>query len=206
MVHVGEEVTFDFVLQDLQKRRVDPTGIADYCVAMIGNERIEVEPDLYGHFQFSHSFATVRPGERVKVKAVAYQQRGGRDYVKIRDRWMSNDSPYEQADRKMPGDAITLIGYVAPIVLQFPAPPDELDRDTGVLRIRRSDGTSTAVYVDKPGRPGFTLSGPEPDGVYRVEYLPKGNELNPTGTTEAEFTILDVNGRRPEAAATLDTP
>ncbi len=206
MVHVGEEVEFDFVLQSWRKGRVDPSGVADYCVAMVNGKRTEVEPDLAGHFRFSHAFVAAKPGDSFKVRATAYSQRRGRDHMKIQGQWTTNDGPFEQADRRMAGKSITLTVYEAPIELQFPAPPDELDRDTGVLRIRRSDGTSTAVYIDRPGRTGFALSGPETDGLYRVRYLPTGNELNPTGTTTAEFSIFDVNGRRPEAVIVLDTP
>ena len=88
----------------------------------------------------------------------------------------------------------------------MPRPPDDLDADTGVLRLRRSDGTVTSRYIDRPGRPGFTLSGPEPDGVYRVRYEPSGDELNSIGETEVEFMIYDHGGHAHHASTVLETP
>ncbi len=206
MVHVGEKVEFDFVLQNWRRQRVQPLGLADYCVALIGDERIEAEPDISGHFRFVYTFSGVHPGDKVKVKATAYSQRGRRDYMKIRGQWIQSDSPYEEPDRKFVGDAIVLQVYEAPIDLTLVCPPDELAPETGVLRIRRQDETTTVVLPERRSKPGFVMTGPEPDGYYRIRYLPGGDELNTTGTTEVEFVIEDVTGHHHEARATLDTP
>jgi hypothetical protein len=206
MVHLGEEVPFDFVLQDWQHKLMSPVGFADYCVAMIGSERIETEYDVYGHFRFSHKFSNVEPGQKVKVEATAYQQRGGRDFMKIRGQWMHSDSPYEETDREVARDAINLSVYEAPIDLSVARPPDDLDPDSGVLRIRRHDGSTTSVFIDRPTRPGFTMTGPEPDGYYHVRYTPHGDELNPIGTTDIEFVIHDVAGQKYEVPALITTP
>lgn len=205
-MHTGEEVQFDFVLQDWARRLVNPLGIADYCVVTIGDERIEVTPDLEGHFQFSHAFNRLNPGDKIKVTATAFRQRGGRDYMKIRGQWLQSDSPYEEPDRVIAGDRIKLIAYEVPIELTLVRPADDLDPETGVLRIRRTVGPTTSVFVDRPGRPGFAMTGPEPDGYYRVGYRPSGDELNPTGTTEVEFTIYDTSGQSHYASVTLETP
>ena len=50
------------------------------------------------------------------------------------------------------------------------------------------------------------MGDPEPDGYYHVRYTPKGHELNPTGTTEAEFVIYDVAGQKYEIPAVIETP
>lgn len=206
MMHVGEEVQFDFVLQDWARRLVNPLGIAEYCVVDIGNERIEVTPDVEGHFRFSRAFDQVNPGDKIKVKATAFRQRGGRDYMKIRGQWLQSDSPFEEPDRAIAGDAIKLIVYEAPIELTLVRPADDLDPETGVLRIQRTGGPTTSVFVDRPGRRGFTMTGPEPDGYYRVRYQPRGNELSPIGTTEVEFTVYDTSGQSHYASARLETP
>jgi len=206
MVHRGEVVQFDFVLQDARKRRVDPTGVADYCVAFIGNERIECEPDLYGHFSFSFRFDQMRPGARIPVRANAYTLRGSRDYMKVAGDWMRNESPYEMPDRKGPGASLTLTVYEAPIELAIPSKRLPLDPETAVLRIHKNDGSVTAVFPHRPHRPGFLFDGPTDAGIYNVRYLPQGNELNSYGTTKISFLIYDVAGQSYRVESELDTP
>ena len=206
MVHVGEEVSFDFVLQDWSRDLVNPVGIADYCVAHVDGQRIEATPDVAGHFQFSHLFDQFAPGDKINVKATAFRQRAGRDFMNIRGEWLQSDSPYEEPDRAVCGDSVKLIVYQVPIELALVRPADDLDPDTGVLRIRRADAPTTSVFVDRPGRPGFTMTGPEPDGYYRISYQPSGKELNPTGTTDVEFTVYDTSGQPHHASVTLETP
>jgi hypothetical protein len=206
MVHVGEEVRFDFVLQDWRKRFIDPTGVADYCVVTLEGERHEVGPDLMGHFQFSHLFDRVEPGRDVNVEAIAMRQRGHRDFMRIRGQWEHSDSPYEEADQAIAGDSVRLLVYERPIALRVVRPADDLDPETGVLKIRRDNGPTTSVFIDRPGRPGFTIIGPEPDGFYRITYRPKGSELNPIGVTEVELTIYDMVGQPHYASTTLETP
>ena len=206
MVHVGEEVPFDFVLQDWRHRLVNPMGFADYCVAVIDGERIETDYDPYGHFRFSHRFSDVEPGQEVKVEATAYQQRGGRDHMKIRGQWMRSDSPYEETDRRVAGDTITLKVYKSSIDLTVARPPDDLDPDSAVLRIRRQDGSTTSVFIDRPERPGFTMTDLQADGYHHIRYSPQGDELNPIGTTDIEFVIYDVAGQKYEVPAVIETP
>ena len=206
MAHVGEEVKFDFVLTDWAGRWLDPLGIGDYAAAYIGGERIEATPDVNGHFQFGYTLDQVGPGDRIKVKATAFRQRGGRDFMKIRGQWLQSDSPYEEPDQAIASDAIQLAVYQVPIELTLVRPADDLDPENGVLRLRRMNGLTTSVFIDRPGRPGFTITGPEPDGYYRISYQPTGNELNPVGTTEVEFTIYDTLGQPHYAHATLKTP
>jgi len=206
-MHVGEEVRFDFVLQDSTTRKfVSPMGRADYCVATIGDRRLEAEVTSTGHFQFSHTFGDIKPGDKIKVQATAYRQRAGRDFVNVHGQWLRTESPYEQPDAKVARDSVSLVAYQAPIELRIPRPPDDLNPETGVLRIRRSDGSSTSVYIDRPHRPGFTVGGPEPDGHYRIGYVPRDNEVNPIGTTDVELVMYDTAGNPHYASATLDTP
>jgi hypothetical protein len=212
MAHVGEQVQFDFVLTDWLGRFVGPTGIADYGVVMIGGERVETEPDAKGHFRFSYTLDRVHAGEKLKLTATAYQQRDSRDFMKIGGRWLKADSPYAQPDRKVAGDAVQLTIYQTTVEMKIARPADDLDPESGVLRFQCVDGgggpvyTGTPVYIDKPGRPGFRIGGPESDGYYRVEYRPTGEQLNPTGTTEVEFTIHDLGGQRHVVSQTLSTP
>jgi len=206
MAHVGETVQFDFVLTDIWGQFVAPTGIADYCVAMIGGERVEAEPDAKGHFRFSYTLDRVRAGDKLKVTATAFQQRDSRDFMKIGGRWLKTDSPYAQPDRKVAGNAVQLTIYQTTVDMKIARPADDLDPESGVLRIQCVDGGGGPVYIDKPGRPGFKIGGPEPDGYYHVQYSPTGGQLNPTGTTDVEFTIHDLGGQRHVVSQTLNTP
>ncbi len=206
MVHVGEEVRFDLVLKDWLGRFVNPLGSADYCVVTIGADRLEADADLDGHFRFSYSFDRVRSGDTIMAEAVAFKQYGGRDFMRIRGRWMESDSPYELTDRRVASDKIRFTAYQVPIEFSLVRPPDDLKPETGVLTIHRANAPAAAVYLARPRRDGFTISDPGPDGYYHVRYQPTGDELNPTGTTEVEFTIYDMVGQPHRARATLTTP
>jgi len=206
MAHVGEQVQFDFVLTDWRGRFVGPTGIADYCVALIGDERVEAEPDAKGHFRFSYPLDRVHDGEKIKVTATAFQQCDSRDFMKIGGRWLKADSPYAQPDRKVAGDTVQLTLYQTALDMKIARPADDLDPESGVLRFQCVDGGGGPVYIDKPGRPGFTIGDPEPDGYYHVQYSPTGGQLNPTGATDVEFTIHDIGGQRHVVSQTLNTP
>ena len=49
--HVGENIALSFILrQKFQQNRIDVLGIADYAVANILEERIEVGPDINSAF------------------------------------------------------------------------------------------------------------------------------------------------------------
>lgn len=206
MAHVGEQVHFDIVLTDWQGRFADPKGIADYCVVMIGGERLEAEPDAKGHFRFNYTLDRVRAGEKLKVTAAAFQQQDSRDFMKIGGRWLKADSPYAQPDRKVAGDAVQLTIYQTTVDMRIARPADDLDPESGVLRFQCVDGGGGPVYIDKPGRSGFRIGGPGPDGYYRLEYRPTGGQLNPTGTTDVEFTIHDLGGQRHLVSQSLNTP
>jgi hypothetical protein len=206
MVHLGEEVSFDFVLRDATNRLISPSGWADYCAALIGDDRVEADADAEGHFQFTYRFDRVRPGQTVTVTAAAYRQRANRDFMKIAGRWYASDSPYEQADTKVASDSIRFTVYQPEIDLAVARGPDEFDPDTGVLRIRRIGGPTASIYIDRPLRPGFALTGPDPRGVYRVRYRPKADEVNPNGKTEVEFTIYDTAGLPHTLTTAIDTP
>lgn len=205
-VHVGETVEFDFVLVDAGGNPLNPLGLADYVVVMLGGERIQSEPDGRGHFPFSYHFDRVEPGDRVTVEANAYLQRAHRDFMKVAGEWLMSESPYEIADTRVAGDSLTLEVYEAKIELMIDPPGYELDPDSGVLRIRRSDGRTTAVYAHRPDRPGFRLEGPDAAGGYRVTYTPDGDEVEPWGVTEVEFEVYDVSRTPHRATARIETP
>ncbi len=205
-VHLGEEVAFDFVLHDLRGRRVDAVGWADYGVATIQSDRIEVEPDSAGRFQFSYRFDHAEPGEQIDVHLTAYRQRGSRDFMNVQGRWLRSANPGDQPDQKVAADAIQMTLYLAPIELAIEQPPDEFDPNTGVLRFDPSSRKVNSIYVNRPDRPGFTLTRPNAEGFCIVHYQPKGNELNASGETKVHFLVYDVAGNPHDVTRTFKTP
>lgn len=205
-VYVGEDVEFEFVLQDWTGKFVRPTAIVDYCVAQIGDERLETEPDLLGRFRFQHTFEEMDEGDVMTVCATAYRQNGSRDFVRVRGEWLKGNSRYDSPDEKVTGDCVTLVAYRCNIELAIPKPDFSLDFHTGVLKLKRSDGQITSVYIDRPGRSGFHAIGPEPDGRYFIRYTPNGHELSPTGETEVEMLIHDSSGQVHTIRETVETP
>lgn len=205
-VHVGEEVSFDFVLQDMFGKRVNSLGWADYAAAEFGTQRIEIEPDDAGRFQFTVRIDRYEPGDAFSMRVGAFRQRGARDYMNVQDRWLRAGSPSEIHDEQIAADTIQFKVYEALVSLQIPQSAVEWEPETGVLRLHRSDGTTKSVYIDRPGRPGFVISGPLPDGVYRITYRPTGDEVNRIGTTKAHFLIYDLNGSAHEVETVFDTP
>ncbi len=203
--HVGEAVSFDFVLTNPLGQFVDPVGIVDYGVARFDGERIEMELDPTGHLSFTRTIHAA-PGDSLKVDVSAYRQLAGRDQIKVGDEWIHSNSPFEQPDKKVADDMVTLMVYQAEVRLRIPSPPDDLDPETGVMRFHRTSGVSTPVYIDRPGRPGFHVTGPDADAYYTVTYHPPGNVLNDHGATKVDFTIYDLSGQRHEVTQEIDTP
>lgn len=204
--HVGEAVAFDFVLTDGGGAFVSPTGVVDYVVATLGSEREEVEADPGGHFVFSHTFKTLKPGDRVRVTAEAFRERGRRDFVRVLGRWVGPEISHDQPDQRIAGDVVDLEFYQTVVDLPVDGTGDEMDRETGVMRFRRLDGRAFAVYADRPGRPGFEFREGSTAGSFRVTFQPDAAMLNPNGTTDVEFSIQDRAGRRVTASARAPTP
>lgn len=204
--HRGEEVLFDFVIsKPLAKRPLDPTGIADYCVLQIDDTRFVAQPDFDGHFRFSHTLRSGKPDTVMAATATAYRTMGRPDLPLTGGQWGEPAGPVDKPDEKVAADSVRLILYQARIVLELKETPSRLDFASGRMQIRKADSTTTSVYGDQPHRPGFRATG-SADGRYTVTYEPRGDEINPTGTTEIEFTVYDQAGSCHTVSATLDTP
>ena len=204
--HVGENVRFDFVLTDTLGAFVSPAGAADYAVVTIDEGRREIEPDSQGHFSLEHRLTQSKEGDRVRVRAEAVRQNGRRDYMQVQGRWLRSESERNEPDRSVAGDSVDLLVYQSAVELHLDGTGDELDLETGVLRLRKLDGTMHTVYADRPGPKGFSLAGPDRSGKITVTFSPDGDMVNPTGTTDAEFSIQDRSGRRIAGVQRIKTP
>ena len=205
--HVGENIALSFILrQKLQRNRIDVLGIADYAVANILEERIEVGPDINSAFLFTHRLAGVKPGQVVAVEVAAHQTRGSKDYMKIRGTWRRSISAAEEPDELVAYDSIKLRVYQSRIDYRFGKPQVDLDWSTARLVIIRNDEKVSTVFMDRPTRPGFTMNGPDQNGYYRIQYFPLADQVNKTGMTRAALKVLDVNGLEQSHEFEFDTP
>ncbi len=205
--HVGEKITLSFILrQQFQKSRIDVNGIADYAVASILDERIEVGPDTNSAFLFTHRLAGVTSGQVVAVEVAAHQTRGSKDYMKIRGTWRRSISAAEEPDELVARDSIKLHIYQSRIDYRFANPQVDLDWSTARLVITRSDEKVSSVFMDRPARPGFTMNGPDQNGYYSIQYFPLADQINKIGTTRAALKVLDVNGLEQSHEFEFDTP
>ncbi|MFQ5491014.1 MAG: hypothetical protein ACE5GE_09860 [Phycisphaerae bacterium] len=206
-VHVGETVRFDFILVGrFQKRLLDPYGLADYVMAQIGEHRVQCEPDLGGHFQFEHRFSGVRPGQQIEVTVTAYRQHGNRDFIQAGKHWLRGDSSVDEPDPKVCQARITLEFYQARLEATLPGGGSPLEPESGKLRLFGRNDRVSSVFVDRPNRRGFALSGPDASGNYTLVYEPDGDEIDPSGQTEARFIIYDLAGQQHTFELTLATP
>jgi len=176
-VHVGETVRFDFVLQDLARRRVNPLGIADYCVLTIDGERLESDADLEGHFPFRYTFDRLAAGKSVQVVATAYQQRRHRDWMKVQGRWLRCESPYDEPDRRVAGDRLTLTAYQSRIAVVLPVAKEQVDPHRGVLRMVRAEGGEVSVGPARAEGRGFSIAPAKGGKASEVRYEPHADEL-----------------------------
>lgn len=205
--HVGEQVRFSFILIDpLLNRLLDPYGYADYCMATVGEDCIQCEPDLGGRFRFEHRLTGAEPGQTIRVTASAYRQRGRRDFMRVGDTWLRGESRFDEPDRKFRSDSLFLHVYQSLIRVRLPAGQAPFDFEGGDLRLIKSDGTVSPVYLDRAGRPGFTVEGPDQQGAYTIVYLPKGTELDACGQTDVRFMVHDLAGQPHSAGGVIPTP
>lgn len=205
--HVGETVRFDFILiSRLQNRPLDPYGFADYCMAQIGDHRVQCEPDLNGHFKFDHELVGVRAGQQIEVTVTAYRQYGTRDFIQAGERWLRGDSTIDEPDRHVCQAQITLDIYQSRLEATMPGGNSPLEPESGKLRLFRRDGQVSSVYIDRPNRRGFAFSGPDSSGRYTLIYEPDGNQIDPSGQTQARFIIHDLAGQQHTLDLSLATP
>lgn len=126
--------------------------------------------------------------------------------MKVGDTWLRGDSPYDELDEKFVSDSLTLRIYQARVEVWVCQGEMPLDFERGKLELLKSDGVVSSVYLDRPGRPGFKVSGPDDAGCYQVVYLPDGTQLNPAGRTEARLSVYDRADHPHTATVMIPTP
>ncbi|MCP4248756.1 MAG: hypothetical protein GY778_17065 [bacterium] len=205
--HVGEPVQFSFILiGPYQRRPLDPLGLADYCLVDVCSQRLECEPDPGGRFRFEHVLADAKPGDEIEVTVTAYRQYGQRDIIQVGDQWLRGDSPLDEPDRTVAADSLTLETYQTTVEIELESGAAPFDFESGKLELIAPEGKTMPVYIDRPGRPGFTVGGPDDRGVFSIRYLPDGTQVGVFDLTEALFTVYDRAGQPHRSSVKIPTP
>jgi len=204
--HVGETVELSFVLKKpLENKSIDAIGLADYCVFSIAGEHHDVDVNGDGAFLLSCPLTDMVEGDAVRIQAAAYREVGARDYRRIADQWVAAEHEGNEPDQWIASAGLTLEMYQSRLRLPVQPHSHPLDWTTGRLVLQRRDGRETIVYAEKPPRRGFQVA-PLPNGGWEVTYTPGGNDVNPTGTTLAVFSVFDESGERQEYHQEFATP
>ncbi len=159
--HVGERVGFSFILREPgSAQAVSASRLADYLVMQFGGERAEFNLGLADRFEFEHVLTQAQPGDRILVRGEAMRIRAERDTMKVGGRWQRSESPFNDPDRAVARDELTLEMYQSRVEIAFAVPPEDLDWSTARLDIVRRGNQRTAVYRASTTRHGFSVNGP----------------------------------------------
>jgi len=206
--HVGERVHFSFIVVPVFGAGWGAgEGLVDYAEATIGQERIDVPVDADGRATFQYTFETVtdeRTG--VPVAVAAYRTRGRRDEIQVGGQWINPLNSDDLPDEKLASDKLTMVVYQSRIDIALPAAEGPYLWRSGRLTIRKADGTRSEVFFDRPARPGYTVSGPDARNEFHVVYLPRADQVNKTGATEATFVVRNTRGREVRKVVWFETP
>ncbi|MFH0982091.1 MAG: hypothetical protein V2A79_11175 [Planctomycetota bacterium] len=193
--HVGEKVRFSFVLtQPFITHPISPAGIADYCIVALDDQNAEAEPDANGKFTLAYRMPEAWRNREIRVRATAYRQYGQPDRKVVGGELLQVESAADPVDRVIARAALTLLVYHSTVELTLTPGADDFDFSTGRLVLRKADGTGSSVGMARPPVGGFTVEGPDALRVYTVRFAPAWEQVNLTGTTAAEFTVLDLTG------------
>jgi hypothetical protein len=194
-IHVGAEVHLELTLWRVWPRwLVRGAEAADYALVAIGDERVAAALERDGRFGCTYRFDRFRPGQRVPLEAVAYRQQGARDFMQVGGKWLRGSSAADPPDLRVASAHLTVELYQSFVLLKVARASADLEFASARLELRRADGSVSAVYLDRPGRPGFDVHGPDDDGYYRVRYAPSGVQVNASGSTDVQLIVYDSAG------------
>lgn len=206
-VHVGENVTFSFVLKKpLESGAMNATGIADYCIFEFGDDADAVDVDLEGAFVCEHEFVDATVEVPIDVTAKAYRLVGTRDRLKVAGQWLRNESLDDEPDVFVASDSVRLIPYQVEIIVDVPDAWRDYDFETAVLALHRSDDEQPNEIRSKRGlRRGFTVDRSDSE-TWRIRFEPRVTEVLANGEMRAELSILDESGDVQSISGIVPTP
>lgn len=205
-VHVGEHVRFSFVLKKpLARDSISAIGLADYCVFRIGVDADAVPVNADGRFLYSRDFGDAKPGTPINVIATAYRTVGTQDGMKVAGEWIQNESPYDEPDARVASAVVQLVPYQA--VVTFDVAPElrGADFDSAVLTLYGPNESPTRILKQTPTRAGFTIDWSDGAGG-RILFEPTWRQINASGQTKAELSILDSTGTERVLTKFVPTP
>ncbi|MCP4589548.1 MAG: hypothetical protein GY842_02265 [bacterium] len=205
--HVGETVRFSFILTQLFRNRpIDPGGLADYCMISFGDEWDEADLDEGGRFILTRRIPREWRSREISVVASAYRKYGQRDRVALGGELLHADAADDPADPLVAYAEINLLVYQSSVEFELTAGADGLDFDTARMLLRTTDGLASTVPRARPPVGGFTVQGPTDGGIFTVQLEPRYEQINRTGTTQAEFIICNRAGQEQRHQIEFLTP
>ncbi len=120
--------------------------------------------------------------------------------------WVRALSAENMPDAEVASDSVEIVVYQSAIDVSLDVSDGPYNWDTGRLTIRKNDGSESIAFTDRLLRPGYTVEGPDSQGGFHVLYLPRAEELNKTGVTQASFTVRGRDGRLISKPIVLETP
>jgi hypothetical protein len=205
--HVGETVRFSFILtQPFKKQPINPTGIADYCLLTLDDASADPVLDAGGKYTLAYRMPEAWQGREIRVGATAYRQYGQRDRMVVGGKLLQVGSASDPPDSVIARGVIILLVYQSNVELTLTAGADDFDFNTGRLVLRKADGTAASIAPARPPVGGFTVEDPDRNRVYTVRYEPAWDLVNLSGTTHAEFTVLDLAGHEHRREVEFLTP
>ena len=187
-VHVGQPITFSFVLR----------GVADYAEVSFAGAAptVTIKPVNEGAFRFEQIFERpTDPKEPVTVEAAAYLIRGAQDRMYIGGKAITRERGDDVPDRRCAKARMTLGVYQSRVEVRIPADEAPAMWIATRLLLQHPDGPTVTIYPAQGSIDGFAVGGPGEDDCYRVTYHPRYDELSSTGATEAVVYGRDSEGR-----------
>ncbi len=198
-VHVGERATLRFTVgfgeADYAVSRDTGTGWVEDCGGPVGSM-----------FEWKRTFSkATAEGSPLRLSVQAYLKGGKRDAMPIDGRLVRRSSFGDIDDLPWAGDVAAIRVYQSRFEMAVDLEGAAPDWSSTKLVIHGADMDVERRVRDAAG-PGFSVAGPDAEGVWRVVYEPEAQEVRVTGRTSAELVVADVAGETRRFEAVCDTP
>lgn len=199
-VHVGESFAMRF------RARM---GVCDYAVLHDEGEGkyYDCGSPAAGAFEWTHSVdAEAAVGVQRRLTVDGYAQKGARDRMPIRGKLVDGERPDDPQDWRLAQASVWIEPYQSVLDTTFALEGARPDWNLSKLVVRRSDGRQTTIRAANGESRGFTGTGPDEQGRWRVRYEPACSEVDSSGEASAELVVADEEGRTTVIRFSFSTP
>jgi hypothetical protein len=191
--------------------RVNPGLIAcDYALSknLTTNKYADCGPPDHGVFTWEQRFGQPTPPDQpMRIRVDGYLEVWRRDYLPINGELVAPEHRADQADELMGRDTIELRVYQAEFAFDVAMDGEEPDWTSSRLVIGGDGDRVLAMHGRQgPDGRGFSVSGPNAGGPWRVTYQPAPREVLLEGRTRAVLEVADRSGRIHTFETVIDTP